>query len=95
MVRVPRHRRMTERPGQRPRNSDLRASGYGPAARARARGRRELTCARRGARNAYGAAYLDMVSVYAALGVGRVAGGGPRGHGGYFGSWSNFEVDQK
>ena len=41
------------------------------------------------------AAYTDAVPVYAALGAGRVAGGRPRCHGGYFGSRLNFEADQK
>ncbi len=31
----------------------------------------------------------------AAPGAGRVAGGGPRCHGGYFGSRLNFDADQK
>ena len=51
--------------------------------------------AREAALHTNAAAYTDVVSVYAAPEAGRVAGGGPRGHGGYFGSRLNFEVDQK
>jgi hypothetical protein len=47
------------------------------------------------AENADGAACADAVSEYAAPGAGRVAGGCPRCHGGYFGSRLNVEVDQK
>ncbi len=47
------------------------------------------------AEDANGAAYADVVSVYAALGRVGGAGDGPRCHGGYFGSLLNFEADQK
>jgi hypothetical protein len=55
----------------------------------------EASRARVAAVHTNAAAYTDVVSVYAAPEAGRVAGGGPRGHGGYFGSRLNVEVDQK
>jgi hypothetical protein len=51
--------------------------------------------ARQMAENADGAAYADAVSEYAAQGRDELHGGGPRSHGGYFGSRLNLEVDQK
>jgi hypothetical protein len=70
----------------------IRAAGYGitgsPPARAGA------SCADE-VRRMSRAAYADAVSGYAALGAVRAAGGSPRRHGGYFGSLSNFEADQK
>ncbi|MFI6338229.1 hypothetical protein [Streptomyces sp. NPDC050535] len=45
--------------------------------------------------HANGAAYADAMPVYAALGWDELRAGGPRCHGGYFGSSLNFEVDQR